>query len=182
MTFPSHGLLFDLTINHINVEIAHQNVIAEAGKKAQLGFVSEAGILKRTDSFYHASSNKPSATARGKQLVHTILYPSLSSEHLLFCRGLFQLPWLYLLSLKNVKLTWTRKIPLHSCPSLYFFPYPFSAFCSFSISDWRLLLNLLNQCQDPKSPEHRTDKQTLSFSACLLVWYSHFQECPISFV
>lgn len=57
MTFPSHGSLFDLTINHINVEIARQNVIAEAGKKARLGFASEAGILKRTDSFYHASLN-----------------------------------------------------------------------------------------------------------------------------
>lgn len=57
MTFPSHGSLFDLTINHINVEIARQNVIAEAGKKAQLGFASEAGILKRTDSFYPASLN-----------------------------------------------------------------------------------------------------------------------------
>lgn len=136
MTFPSHGLLFDFTINHINAEIAHQNVIAEAGKKAQLGFVSEAGILKRTDSFYHASSNKPSATARGKQLVHTILYPSLPSEHLLFCHGLFQLPWLYLLSLKNVKLTWTRKIPLHSCPSLYFFPIPI--FCFLFLQHFRL--------------------------------------------
>lgn len=57
MTFPSHGSLFDLTINHINVEIARQNVIAEAGKKAQLGFALEAGILKGTDSFYHASLN-----------------------------------------------------------------------------------------------------------------------------
>lgn len=57
MTFPSHSSLFDLTINHINVEIARQNVIAEAGEKAQLGFALEAGILKRTDSFYHARLN-----------------------------------------------------------------------------------------------------------------------------
>lgn len=105
MAFLSHGLLFDLTINHISAEIACQNVIAEAGKKAQLGFASEAGILKRTDSFYHASSNRPNATARGKQLVRTILYPSLPSEHLLFLHGLSQLPLLYLLSLKKAKLT-----------------------------------------------------------------------------
>jgi len=86
MTFPSHGLLFDLTVNHINAELACQNVIGETGKKAQLGFASEAGILKKTDSFYHASSNKPSATAGGKKLLHTVLYPSLPSEHLLFCQ------------------------------------------------------------------------------------------------
>lgn len=104
MTFLSHSLLFDLTINHINVENAHQNVIAEAGKIAQLGFAFEAGILKRTDSFYHASSNKPNTTARGKQLTHTILCPSLPSEHLLFLHGLSQLPLLYLLSLEKAKL------------------------------------------------------------------------------
>lgn len=57
MTFPSHGSLFDLTINHINVEIPRQNVIAEAGEKAQLGFASEAGILKRTHPICHASFN-----------------------------------------------------------------------------------------------------------------------------
>lgn len=67
MTFPSCGLLFDLTINHINAEIAYQNVIAAAGKKkAQLGFAFEAGILKRTGSFYHAILNKPNVTARGR--------------------------------------------------------------------------------------------------------------------
>lgn len=101
MTFPSHGLLLDLTINHINVEIARQNVIAEAGIKAQLGFASEAGILKKTDSFYIASSNKLNTTARGKQLLPIILYPSLPSEHLLFCHALSLLPLLYLLSLKK---------------------------------------------------------------------------------
>lgn len=158
MTFPSHSLLFDLTINHLNVEIAHQNVIAEAGKKARLGFTSETGILKRTKSFYHASSNKPNDTARGKQLVHSILYPSLPSEHLLFHHGLSQLPLLYLLSLEKAKLTWTRKLPLHSCPSLYFFPI--SIFPFFFLQHFRLKapFYLLNQCQEPKSLEYRTDK------------------------
>lgn len=136
MTFPSRSLLFDLTVIPM-LRLHVKMLLLKLTKEAQLGFASEAGILKRTDSFYHASSIIPNAMARGKQLLHTILYPSLPSEHLLLHHGLSQLPLLSLLSLEKAKVTQTRKLPLHPCPGVYifFFPYPFSAFCSFKISD-----------------------------------------------
>lgn len=52
-------------------------LLLKLAKTPQLGFASEAGILKRTDSFYHASSNKPNATARGSYyiLFFTLAFP-----------------------------------------------------------------------------------------------------------
>lgn len=79
---------------------------------------------------------------------------------------------------EKTKMNPNWKIPTASLSqSVYFFPCPFDNFLFIQHFRLKALFNLLNWCQEAKS----TEKRILSCSDCLLLWYCHFQEGPISF-